>query len=66
MKEAELCELIKKHSHFAPRTKPRMVTETTQFMNIKAGDVLLLNDRHYLVRGEESEGRLGLEGDPKF
>jgi len=35
-------------------------------MEINADDVLELDGRHYLVRGDESEPRFGLEGDPKF
>jgi len=44
----------------------RVVRDTTDFLNVKRGDVLLLSGRHYLVRGNEREGRFGLDEEPKF
>ena len=40
-------------------------TDTTEFMNIGYGDVIALGGKHYLVMGDESERRFGME-DPKF
>ncbi len=66
MTEAQLIERIKLFSRFAPRGKPNVVADTTEFMAIGAGDVIELEGRCYLVRGEEVEGRFGLDGEPKF
>jgi hypothetical protein len=44
----------------------RVVRDTTDFVNVERGDVLLLSGRHYLVRGDEREGRFGLDEEPKF
>jgi hypothetical protein len=44
----------------------RVVTDTSDFMKIMSGDVLLLSGRHYLVRCNEREGRFGLDEEPKF
>ncbi|OGR35744.1 MAG: serine/threonine protein kinase [Desulfovibrionales bacterium GWA2_65_9] len=40
-------------------------TNTSEFMNIGYGDVIDLGGKHYLVLGDESERRFGME-DPKF
>ena len=40
-------------------------TDTSEFMNIGYGDVIHVGERHYLVMGDESERRFGME-DPKF
>jgi hypothetical protein len=39
--------------------------DTSEFMNIGYGDVILVGGRHYLVLGDERERRFGME-DPKF
>jgi hypothetical protein len=66
MTEQEIREKIQSHTHFAPPAKLKMVTDTSEFMSIQAGDILELEGRLYLVRGEEMEGRFGLDGEPKF
>lgn len=43
----------------------RVVTDTTQFMDLSRGDVLDLQDRRYLVTGVAYEGRFGLDEEPK-
>jgi len=43
----------------------RLFTDTTQFMDIQRGDVLDLEGRRFVIRGQESEGRFGLDGEPK-
>jgi hypothetical protein len=47
------------------RTYGTVFTDTTEFMNIGYGDVISVGGRHYLVLGDESERRFGME-DPKF
>lgn len=66
MNEAEIRERIAAYSRFPPRGKLNIVSDTTEFMNIKTDDVLELEGRYYLVRGEEVEGRFGLDGEPKY
>ena len=43
----------------------RILEDTTDFYDVEYGDVLLLNQVGYLVRGTESEKKFGLEGEPK-
>jgi serine/threonine protein kinase len=43
----------------------RILEDTTDFYDVDYGDVILLNQRGYLVRGTESEKKFGLEGEPK-
>lgn len=66
MTEAEIREKIELYSHFPQRGKLNIVTDTTEFMQIQSGDVINLQEHFYLVRGEEVEGRFGLDGEPKF
>lgn len=66
MNEAELRERVNAHSRFPQRGKLTIVTDTTEFMSIKAGDVLEIEGEYFLLRGEELEGRFGLDQEPKF
>ncbi|HBD10124.1 MAG TPA: serine/threonine protein kinase [Syntrophobacteraceae bacterium] len=66
MTEQQIRERIRSFTHFAPPARLRIVTDTSEFMSIQAGDVLELNGRFFLIRGEEMEGRFGLDGEPKF
>jgi tRNA A-37 threonylcarbamoyl transferase component Bud32 len=66
MTEAQLRERIKAFSRFAPRGSLRVHRNTSEFMEIRPDDVIELEGRFFLVRGEESEGRFGLDGEPKF
>ncbi|MFU2207374.1 serine/threonine protein kinase [Solidesulfovibrio sp. C21] len=50
---------------FPARHVGEIYTDTTEFMNISAGDVIKLGERHFLVLRDEAERRFGLE-DPKF
>lgn len=43
----------------------QVYSDTTEFMSISHGDVMVLGGRHYLVLRDEVERRFGLE-DPKF
>jgi len=47
------------------RSYGAVFTDTSEFMNIGYGDVIALGGKHYLVMGDESERRFGME-DPKF
>lgn len=50
---------------FPMRHCGRLVFDTSEFMSIDYGDVIVLKDRHYLVLRDESERRFGME-DPKY
>ncbi len=41
-------------------------TDTTDFFRVDYNDVLILNDRPYLIRNNEKEGRFGIDEQPKF
>lgn len=43
----------------------RILEDTTDFYDVNYGDVILLDDTGYLVRGTETEKKFGLEGEPK-
>ena len=43
----------------------RLLEDTTDFYDVNYGDVILLDDVGYLVRGTETEKKFGLEGEPK-
>lgn len=58
--------LIRHHTPFSVPENIRIHTDTTQFMDIKAGDCIAVQDRLFYVKGEEFEGRFGLDGEPKF
>lgn len=66
MNESQLRERVAEFSRFPRDGKLTVWTDTTEFMSIKAGDVLELGESCYLVRGEETETRFGLDGEPKF
>ncbi len=66
MNEAQLREQIANYSRFPPRGNLNILSDTTEFMSIQSGDVLELGGAYYLVRGEEVEGRFGLDGEPKY
>ena len=44
---------------------PRVVTDTTEFFDIKRGDVLAVDGQSYLIRGHAREGRFGLDDEIK-
>jgi hypothetical protein len=44
----------------------RVVTDTTEFMNIWRGHIVHIGDRFYLVVGDMKEGRFGIDDQPKF
>jgi hypothetical protein len=45
---------------------PRIFDDTTNFMYIDRGHLIELGGELFLVRGNEKEGRLGLDEQPKF
>jgi len=44
----------------------KIFTDTTDYMYIDRGHIIDLEGRLYLVRGNETEGRFGLDEQPKF
>ncbi|SHE28871.1 hypothetical protein SAMN02745206_00028 [Desulfacinum infernum DSM 9756] len=66
MTEQQIRERIREFTRLPAPAVLRIHTDTTQFMDIRAGDCILVEDRIFYVRGEEFEGRFGLDGEPKF
>jgi len=59
-------ELIKEViPSFPVRHLGKIYTDTTEFMNINYGDVIVLQGRNFLVLRDEAERRFGIE-DPKY
>jgi hypothetical protein len=46
--------------------KIRVITDTTDFFRVDYDDVVILDDRPYLIRHYEREGRFGIDDEPKF
>ena len=44
---------------------PRLITDTTEFFDVKRGDVLMVGGESYLIRGHAREGRFGLDDEIK-
>jgi hypothetical protein len=44
----------------------KVITDTSNFFAVDYGDVVVLADHAYLVRGYEKEGRFGLDDEPKY
>lgn len=66
MDESRIRERVEELTERAPRGKLRFFSDTSKYMDIGAGDVIRLGDRHYFVYGEETEGRFGIDEQPKF
>ncbi len=66
MSLAHVRDLIRSHTTLSVPEKIRIHTDTTQFMDIRAGDCIAVEGRLFYVKGEEFEGRFGLDGEPKF
>jgi hypothetical protein len=43
----------------------RLITDTSQFMELMLGDVIEMEDRRFLIKGVTYEGRFGLDEEPK-
>jgi hypothetical protein len=66
MTEEQLRERINQFSRSKREGKIKLVENTSEFMNINYDDILTLEGSYYLIRGDETEQRFGLEGQPKF
>jgi hypothetical protein len=63
----ELWEMIARHVEPGriPR-KLKIITDTSDFYRVEYDDVLILDERPYLIRHYEREGRFGIAEQPKF
>lgn len=43
-----------------------IITDTTNFFNVNYDDIVVLDDRPYLIRHDQKEGRFGIDEQPKF
>ncbi|MEW5735220.1 MAG: serine/threonine protein kinase [Thermodesulfobacteriota bacterium] len=66
MTENELREKIELYTRACPSGSLQIFSDTTQFMEIGPGALLEISGRHYYVYGEETEGRFGIDDQPKF
>ncbi len=66
MTEAQLRERINEFSRSKREGKIKLVENTSEFMDITYDDILSLEGGYYLIRGDETEQRFGVEGQPKF
>ncbi len=51
--------------YLPPGKKPRLFTDTSDFMRINPYDIIRIGKRHYLVLREEKERRFGMD-EPKY
>lgn len=51
---------------FGKESDFRILTDTTDFFGVDYGDIVLLDDRPYLVRNNAKEGRFGLDDEVKY
>jgi len=63
--EEELRRLIFERTGRTVRS-PRIREDTSNFLQIEYDDILLLEDRIFLIKNCEREGRFGLDDEPKF
>ncbi|MCK5194794.1 MAG: hypothetical protein KAQ71_13360 [Desulfobulbaceae bacterium] len=49
-----------------PSPRMRVVMDTSDFMTLNPGDVMILNDTPYLITRNEKEVGFGMDDDPKF
>jgi tRNA A-37 threonylcarbamoyl transferase component Bud32 len=64
--ERDWCGIGEKYIHDLSSCRVhRILQDTTDFYRVEYGDVVLLNNVGYLVRGTETEKKFGLEGEPK-
>ena len=66
MDQTSLKKRVEELTDRSPRGKIRVFSDTSDFMNITAGDVIHIGGAYYYVYGEESEGRFGLDEQPKL
>ncbi len=66
MEQSELKRRIEELTGRPPKSPVKIVTDTTEFMNIWRGHVVRLADRFFLVVGDMKEGRFGIDDQPKF
>ncbi|MFW5951975.1 MAG: serine/threonine protein kinase [Gemmatimonadota bacterium] len=66
MDESQIGRRIEELTGRTPRGRVRVFSDTSGFMGITAGDVIRMGERHYYVYGEATEGRFGLDEQPKL
>lgn len=66
MNQREIIRRIEELTGRKPSAPPRIVTDTTDFMNIRPGHVIHLGEWFYLVERDMKEGRFGIDDQPKF
>jgi serine/threonine protein kinase len=62
----KLIERIQDVTGWFKVNKPEIVTDTSDFMRIHRGHLLRLENRDYIITGNEHETRFGIREQPKF
>ena len=61
-----ILENLRKHpAGRSNRTKNRIFSDTSNFTAIDYGDIILVDDRYFLVVAYTKEGRFGIDEQPK-
>jgi tRNA A-37 threonylcarbamoyl transferase component Bud32 len=66
LNQSQIRERVEELTERAHPGKIRVFSDTSDFMDISAGDVIHVGGGYYYVYGEEVEGRFGLDDQPKF
>lgn len=65
MEKKEIHTLIEDMGR-TPSSRMRVVMDTSDFMTLNPGDVMVLEDNPYLITRNEKEVGFGMDDDPKF
>ena len=65
MDKSEVIKLMESKDRKVPE-KMRVIDDTSNFMRIESDDVMILNNKPYLVLRNEKERGFGMDDDPKF
>ncbi|MBF0520485.1 MAG: serine/threonine protein kinase, partial [Nitrospirae bacterium] len=60
-------ELISAYTGATDTVKtPKIIEDLSDFFTVQYDDVVVLGERPYLIRGNQREGRFGIDDEPKF
>jgi hypothetical protein len=65
LEKKEIHKLLENNGR-TPSRRMRVVMDTSEFMNLNPGDVMVLDDIPYLITRNEKEVGFGMDDDPKF
>ena len=65
-KKEWILKQIEKFSDRPYKTQPKVFDDTSHYMSIERDHLIELNEKLYLIRTNELEGRFGIDDQPKF